>query len=348
MITVLSTQHQLHDCQHEFHRGRLVPCYEIPRRAEIILQAVKSAELGDIVEPDDFGMDPMMAVHDAAYLNFLQTAFEQWKAVHPEDTEVIPHTWCIRRMSQHVPDTIHGKVGFYSFDAGTPMVAGTWEAVRCGANTALTAARLLGKGEPAVFALSRPPGHHAGKDYYGGYCFLNNAAIAAQALRDGGATRVAILDVDYHHGNGTQDIFYDRDDVLVVSLHATPADEYPYFLGYADERGEGAGVGCNLNYALPAGSLWREYLACLENALQNSEAASVDALVVSLGVDTWERDPLSTFQLTTNNLGGIGRIIGQLKLPTLFVMEGGYAVDELGTNVVSVLKGFESTNQVSG
>lgn len=349
MITVFSKDHHLHDCQHEFHRGRLIPCYETPRRAGTILHAVREAELGNIIEPDEFGIEPLIRVHDANYVLFLKEAFEEWTAIHPEDTEIIPHTWCIRRMNQRVPETIYGRVGYYSFDAGTPIVAGTWDAVRCGANTALTAGRLLQDGQPAAFALVRPPGHHAAQDYYGGYCFLNHAAIAAQAFLDGEAKRVAILDIDYHHGNGTQDIFYERDDVLFVSLHASPADEYPYFLGHAEERGAKAGEGFNWNAALPAGTDWSSpvgYRQSMENALDEIASYSADYLVVSLGVDTWEGDPLCTFSLTTRNLGSIGRMIGGLNLPTLFVMEGGYAVDQLGHNVVEVLQGFEQTHSI--
>jgi acetoin utilization deacetylase AcuC-like enzyme len=195
-------------------------------------------------------------------------------------------------------------------------------------------------GERAAFALTRPPGHHAGMDFFGGYCFLNNAALAAQSLRDAGVRRVAVLDVDYHHGNGTQAIFYDRADVFFASIHGDPHTEYPYFLGYADERGEGAGEGCNLNLPLARGSgfaVWREALA---RALKAIAGFGADALVVSLGVDTFEGDPISGFGLRSADYLAVGEDIAAAGLPTVFVFEGGYAVAEVGINTVNVLEGF--------
>jgi acetoin utilization deacetylase AcuC-like enzyme len=206
---------------------------------------------------------------------------------------------------------------------------------------ALTGAEQLRGGARGAFALCRPPGHHAARDLYGGYCFLNNAAIAAQYLRDHGAARVAILDVDYHHGNGTQDIFYDRADVLFVSLHGDPATEFPYFSGYADEMGAGDGAGFNLNFPLPAGTTFGEWRAALAKALQRVREFGADTLVVSLGVDTYMGDPISSFQLDSPDFTAYGSLIGACGLPTLFVLEGGYAVAEIGINVVNVLCGFE-------
>ena len=206
---------------------------------------------------------------------------------------------------------------------------------------ALTGAGLVQAGARAAFALCRPPGHHASRDNFGGYCFLNNAAIAAQRLRDQGAARVAILDVDYHHGNGTQAIFYDRGDVMFVSLHGDPADEYPYFLGYADETGDGDGAGRTRNYPLPRGTAWAAYGPALADAVQQLQAFAPDALVISLGVDTFEQDPISKFKLRHDDYFRIGEAIARVDAPTLFVMEGGYAVDEIGVNAVNVLEGFE-------
>jgi acetoin utilization deacetylase AcuC-like enzyme len=245
-------------------------------------------------------------------------------------------------MAQKRPSSIQGQLGYYSFAGETSISEGFWEAARAAANVALTGADLIKNGERAAFALCRPPGHHAASDLYGGYCFLNNAAIAAQRLRDEGAARVAILDVDFHHGNGTQDIFYHRDDVFFLSLHGDPAEAFPYFLGYADETGRGLGEGFTKNYPMPPKTEFTVWRQALEDALQRIEQFNADALVVSLGVDTFAEDPISFFKLRSEDFTTYGRMIGTLKRPTLFVLEGGYAVSEVGVNVVNVLTGFES------
>jgi acetoin utilization deacetylase AcuC-like enzyme len=233
-------------------------------------------------------------------------------------------------------------MGLFSFDAGTPLTAGTWQAARAGAACAVEAARALASGaERSAFALTRPPGHHAGADFFGGYCFLNNAALAAQTLRDGGFERVAVLDVDYHHGNGTQSIFYDRGDVLTVSLHGDPRTEYPFYLGHADERGAGGGLGFNLNLPLPRGTDFARWRAALGVGTEAIGRFGAQALVVSLGVDTFEGDPISSFALRSADYLQVGSDIAALQLPTVFVFEGGYAVAEVGVNAVNVLEGFE-------
>jgi len=209
------------------------------------------------------------------------------------------------------------------------------------AQTALTGAKIIQDGARSAFALCRPPGHHAAQDMFGGYCFLNNAAIAAQSFRDAGAKRVAVLDVDFHHGNGTQAIFYNREDVLFLSLHGDPEDAFPYFLGGQDETGEGAGEGFNINYPLPPGCPYPKWLGALNDAMSKITSYAPEALVVSLGVDTFERDPISFFKLTSDDFTDYGRRLAKLGLPTLFVMEGGYAVAEIGVNSVNVLDGFE-------
>ena len=226
-------------------------------------------------------------------------------------------------------------------DNGSPLVAGTWAAGKAGADAAASAADLLAQGEHAVFCCTRPPGHHAGADFMGGYCFLNNAAVAAQTLRDAGAARVAILDVDYHHGNGTQSIFYDSADVLFVSLHGDPLTEYPFYLGHADETGSGAGLGFNLNLPLPAGCTAERWLEALGQACQRITSLRCDALVVSLGLDTFAEDPISKFALQADDFTRLGECLGSLRLPAVFVLEGGYAASALGTNAVSVIEGFE-------
>lgn len=339
MITVYSNDHYLQDGKAELHDGKLVSCFEMPRRAELVLARIKSVDLGPILPPQPFGLDAVRRVHAPDFVDFVGTAWSAWTAEHG-DHDALPLNWLAPGMRRKLPDHIDGKLGYYSFDAGTPITAGTWRAITAAANVALTGARLVADGEHGAFALCRPPGHHAGRAYYGGYCFFNNAAIAAQALRDRGAGRVAVLDIDYHHGNGTQEIFYDRSDVFFASLHADPMREYPYFLGYADETGSGAGEGCTANYPLPWGTGWAAYAEALDHALRRIVGFGTEALVVSLGVDTYKGDPISKFLLDSPDFHEIGRHLAGLRLPTLMVLEGGYALDAIGVNAVNVLQGF--------
>jgi acetoin utilization deacetylase AcuC-like enzyme len=338
MLIVHSAAHALHHGRGEFTDGRWMACHEVPARVAMILASVQAAGLGPVVAPGEHGRAPIERVHDPRLVAFVEQAHGIWAATgRPGDA--LPMTWPMRTLRDAEPAVIEGRLGYWCFDAGTPIGPGTWAAAYGSAQVALSgAARLAAEG--TVFALCRPPGHHAAADVYGGYCFLNNAAIAAQALVDAGASRVAILDVDYHHGNGTQAIFQDRADVLFVSIHADPAHEYPFFLGFADERGRRAGEGFTLNLPLPLGTRAPAWMAALEAACARIAAFAPDALVVSLGVDTFALDPISHFQLQTEDYPPIGRRIGALRLPTLVVMEGGYAVDAIGTNVVGVLTGL--------
>lgn len=338
MLTIYSDDHRLHHGKGELNDGELQPCYECPERADQVLAAVRQAQLGDIVTPGEFGLDPVRAVHDARYVDFLQQAWDLW-AAEGRSSDALPLAWPVRGLRALEPDYIDGKLSYYSFDAGTPITAGTWAAITTGANIAVTGATRLLAGDRVAFALSRPPGHHAARDYFGGYCFLNNAAIAAQYLLDNGAARVAILDVDYHHGNGTQSIFYDRNDVLFVSIHADPKQEYPYFLGHADEHGEGDGDGFNLNLPLPWQTGGDAWFAALETGLARVRDFAPDYVVVSLGVDTYVGDPISQFCLESDDYLTMGSRIADLGAPLLFVLEGGYAVADVGTNVANVLVG---------
>ena len=343
MKTIYSDRHHLHQGQLEFYRGELVPCFEKPERADFVLQAVQARGIGPVIEPESFSLAPIERVHAPRYLRFLERAWGMWAALgHTRDA--LPAVWPIRGFRADVePDNFIAQLGLYSFDSGTPFTAGTWEAARTGADIALTAQKLIAGGERAAFALSRPPGHHAGPDFLGGYCFINNAAVAAQAFIDGGAQRVAILDVDYHHGNGTQSIFYERADVLTQSIHGDPKTEYPFYLGHADETGQGAGEGFNANYPLPAGSSNVAWFAALEVACGRIRAHRPEALVISLGVDTFAGDPISQFKLEAPEYRRLGARLAQLGLPTLFVLEGGYAVAEIGDNVAHVLGSFEES-----
>ncbi|MEM7190562.1 MAG: histone deacetylase family protein [Pseudomonadota bacterium] len=341
MKTVYTDRHKLRDAQTELFGGELVPPFECPVRAEHILDRVQERGLGEVISPTAHGMDPLLAVHDAGYLDFLRTCWQEWVADGYKG-EAMSTTAPSRRMTRSTPPrNIDGKIGYYCLAWETAITDGTWEAARSAADVALTAQGLVANGDRAAFALCRPPGHHAAQDMYGGYCFLNNAAIAAQAFRDGGARRVAVLDVDFHHGNGTQAIFYNRPDVMFLSLHGDPEDAFPYFLGGADERGEGAGEGMNVNYPLPEGCTFDKWAQALDDACDCVAAYAPEALIVSLGVDTYENDPISFFKLESEDFRTYGRRLATLGMPTLFVMEGGYAVAEIGVNTVNVLEGFE-------
>jgi acetoin utilization deacetylase AcuC-like enzyme len=339
MLTVYSEDHRRQHGRAELTGGALVPCFEKPERADIILDRVRAAGLGDIVAPDRFGVEPILRVHAPDYVDFLRTAWDEWTRVG-RSHDALPLVWLAPGMRRILPDTIDGRLSYYSFDAGTPITEGTWVAVTGAVDVALSAAARVQAGARAVFGLCRPPGHHAGSSFYGGYCFLNNAAVAAQWLRDRGAGRVAVLDVDYHHGNGTQEIFYRRGDVLTVSLHADPRHDFPFFLGHADETGEGDGEGANLNLPLPRGTAWDTYRTALDTALARVRDFAPDVLVVSFGADTFEKDPISKFRLVHDDYVRMGEAIGRLGLPTVVLMEGGYAVAELGINVANFLSGI--------
>ncbi|RCI71989.1 histone deacetylase family protein, partial [Pseudomonas aeruginosa] len=217
MLTIYSDDHRLHHGRHELIGGQFTPCFEKPSRADMVLDRVKAVGLGEVRAPRDFGLEPIRRVHSEGFVRFLQNAWQDWLATG-RSHDMLPIAWPTRRLRQTEPDNIDGRLGYYSFDAGAPITAGTWQAITSSANVALSGQSELANGARSVFSLCRPPGHHAAADYMGGYCFFNNAAIAAQAFLDRGAGRVAILDVDYPHGNGTQDIFYDRADVLFTSL----------------------------------------------------------------------------------------------------------------------------------
>ena len=343
MLTVYSDDHQLHRGKFELSDGELLPCFECPERADFVLESIRRASLGDIIEPDNFGLDPVLRVHDARFVEFLQAAWDLW-AAEGRNCDALPLNWAVRGMRQIEPEHIDGKLSYFSFDAGTPITSGTWRAVTSAANVALTgAAKLLG-GEGCVFSLCRPPGHHVSADVYGGYCYLNNAAIAAQHLLDQDASKVAILDVDYHHGNGTQSIFYGRDDVLFVSIHGDPDQEFPYFLGRSDETGEGAGNGYNVNFPLRWQSSAKAWFDALEKGCALVDDYAPDYVVISLGVDTYIEDPISEFRLITEDYLKMGSRIAKLGVPMLFVLEGGYAVDAIGTNVANVLIAASGAN----
>ena len=325
-----------HAPQSEFFNGALHPAAEHPGRVDAILES-----LGATDAPADRGMEPLLRVHPADYLGFLESAHSDWRAPGRQG-DAFPYTFPVVARRALDLERIDAKLGRYSFDTSTPITEGTWQSAYWSAQTALAALQTVIDDERSAFALCRPPGHHAGADYLGGYSYLNNAAIAAEAALAAGRARVAILDVDYHHGNGTQQIFYERADVLTISLHADPRQEFPYFLGHADERGHGAGEGYHANLPLPWGTEWPEYEVAMDAAVKRILAHGAEVLVISLGLDTFEHDPISRFKLQHEDYLRMGEKIASCDVPTLFVMEGGYAVDALGVNTVNVLKGFEA------
>lgn len=339
MKTVYSEKHALHHPDIELAEGKFIENFEKPGRAHYVLDYVQKRNFGPVVAPDSFTLETVLNVHDPRYVEFLQEVNDRWTAFGRSGT-IFPTVFCAQNLNAKQPDSILGQLGYFIADGCVPITPTTWEAVQDSAFVALTAQKLIANGEKSAFALCRPPGHHASARLAAGYCYLNNAAIAAQAFLDQGAKRVAILDVDYHHGNGTQDIFYTRDDVLFLSIHADPLVDYPFFLGHNDETGAGKGAGYNVNYALPHGTDYAAWKAALLDSLKKIAAYKPDALIISLGVDTYKGDPISKFKLESDDFTDMGAHIATLGLPTLFVMEGGYAIAEVGLNATNVLGGF--------
>ncbi|MFN0115916.1 MAG: histone deacetylase family protein [Paracoccaceae bacterium] len=341
MKTFYSEDHRLHFPQGELSGGQFVTPYERPSRVEYVLRRLKERGLTDIADPGPCDMGPVRGLIDADFLAFLETAWGEWKAAGCAG-EIIAANVPTRRMNMdRIPRYIDGKVGYYCHASETAITAGTWRAALSSMATAQAAQRHVAAGARAAFALCRPPGHHATTDQYGGYCFLNNAAVVAQMFREGGAARVAVLDIDFHHGNGTQDIFYRRGDVFFASLHGAPEDAYPYYLGYGDEAGEGPGEGTNLNLPMLPGTGYGTWSAALDHAIKRIGEWGAEALVVSLGVDAFKDDPISFFRLASPDFEDAGRRIGKMGLPTVFCFEGGYAIEAVGVNAVNVLEGFE-------
>jgi acetoin utilization deacetylase AcuC-like enzyme len=319
----------------ELQNGALVPHAESQARVDAI-----NSVLPDLQIPADFGLDPILAIHDPAYVDFLKRAHDDWLAAgRPGDA--FPYVFPVRGRRPLKLSRIDAELGQYAYDCGTPVAAGTWETVYWSVQSALSGLMHVLNGAQSAFAFCRPPGHHAGRDYMGGYSYLNTAAIAVARAQANGVGRVAVLDVDYHHGNGTQDIFYDRGDVLTVSLHADPKMDYPFYWGHADETGSGQGDGFNINLPMPRGTVWSDYKTTLQHALERVEAFDPELLIVPYGADTYVRDPISCFSIETADYTEMARTIAALGKPTLICMEGGYALDALGANVSAFLKGFE-------
>ena len=334
MLCFFDPQQLSHDPPNELHNGSFVAYAETPSRA-----ATVAAALGMTEPPHDFGMAPLLAVHDADYLAFLREAPVLWREAG-RSGEAIPYVWPVVGRRPLRLNRIDALLGRYSFDATTPITSDTWRAAYWSAQSSIAATHAVLAGRAAAFAVCRPPGHHAGTDYFGGYCHLNNAAVAAQVARDAGVPRVAILDIDYHHGNGTQDIFWRRGDVFYASVHADPATDYPFYWGHADEVGEGEGAYTTLNLPLPRGTTLTEFRPALATLLDAIARFGPGMLVVSFGADTWDGDPIADFALPTSGYSQIAADISARRWPTVIVLEGGYATDALGANVAAFLAGF--------
>jgi acetoin utilization deacetylase AcuC-like enzyme len=342
MKTFLSEDHRLHFSQAELSGGEFVTPYERPSRVEYVLHRLKDRGFPGVTDPGAVDMGPVRRLLAPGFLSFLETAWDEWKA-EGYGGEVITTAMPTRhqRLTQ-VPRCIDGRVGYYCHASETAITDGTWAAALSSMASAQAGQRAVAGGARVAFTLCRPPGHHATADQFGGHCFLNNAAVVADIFVADGAKRVAILDIDFHHGNGTQQIFYGRGDVLFASLHGNPMDMYPYYAGFADETGTGAGEGTSLNYPMPPNTPYGPWAEALDHAIARIRAWGADALVVSLGVDAYKDDPISFFKLDSPDFTDCGQHIGRMGLPTVFCMEGGYAIEQVGVNTVNVLEGFEN------
>ena len=339
MKAFLDDRQRAHDPKHFMANGTVLPNPEQPRRVEVLKAGAEAAGC-TFTAPDDHGQGPIAAIHSAEYLTFLRTIHTRWRRMPDAGAEVIPNIHPDRREASY-PRSAVGQAGYHQADTACPISDGTWQSVYWSAQTALSAAAAVQAGDRAVYALSRPPGHHAFGDLAGGFCFLNNAAIAAEWLRAQGR-RVAILDVDVHHGNGTQGIFYARADVLTVSIHADPVRFYPFFWGHAHERGEGVGLGANLNLPLARGTGDDDFLRTLDRALERVADFGTDVLIIALGLDAHEGDPLKGLAVTTPGFKRIGAAIAATGLPLVLVQEGGYLSPDLGHNLTRLLDGVGS------
>ncbi len=334
-----------HDPDRYFRRGSIVTHPEQADRYAILRDAVSRAH--DVSEPGDHGLEPILAVHDAGYIAFLRETWDRRHELPGIGDEVLSGHFSRPHMHTR-PEGLLGLLGYYTADTSTPIRAGTWEAIHAGAQVAVeTADAALEDG--VAYALCRPPGHHAYADSAGGFCFLNNSGIAARrmqarvAAREGRPARVAILDIDVHHGNGTQGIFYESADVLTISIHADPANYFPYYAGYAEEAGAGAGIGYNVNFPLPHGEGDGAFHCAIEKGLARIAEYAPDALVVALGLDASEHDPIGALKVTTPGFERAAGLIAAAGLPTALVQEGGYLCDALPDNLAAFLSGFEGS-----
>ncbi|MBC8269548.1 MAG: histone deacetylase family protein [Rhodospirillaceae bacterium] len=345
MKIIFHEDQRLHDPKHYLSSGAVRANPEVPGRIDALLAG--GAELGlDVVSPDDNKVAPIAAIHSSEYLTFLKNIYGRWQRIEGASEEVIPNIHPDRRNAGY-PKSAVGQAGYHMTDTSCPISDQTWHSAYWAAQSAVSAADQIIKGDTSAYALCRPPGHHAFPDMAGGFCFLNNTAIAAQRCLSNGL-RPAIVDVDLHHGNGTQGVFYNRSDVLTVSVHADPERYYPFFWGYAQERGAGEGQGSNLNLPIPRGSGDDVFQKALSVGLQRVRDFGANVLVVALGLDAFEGDPFGGLSVTTPGFSQIAAACAGLGLPTIIVQEGGYLCPELGENLKSFLGGFLDAHSVVG
>ena len=348
MRVFASPKHRLHDPDRELESSAFQAPFENPHRAEVIRAALDADGTFDVSEPGEWGTAPIAAVHDAGLVRFLASAWAEYQLEQGPTHDVVPDVFAMSRLREGMgdgpsPGKVSAQLGWWCYETTTPITEGTYEAARSAVDVALTAADAVVSGERAAYGLCRPPGHHAATGLYGGYCFFNNAAIAAHHIATTTASRVTVLDVDYHHGNGTQQIFYGRDDVQFVSLHGDPARAYPYHTGFADETGAGRGSGATLNVPLPARTDDVAYLGALERSLDAVDAFDPAVVIVSLGVDTFVDDPMCDLSVTTDGFGRCGSAVAARGRPLVILQEGGYADAALGANVTAWLRGVTAS-----
>jgi acetoin utilization deacetylase AcuC-like enzyme len=348
---VYSDTHAQHAPEHDVQAGLAAPHVEQPARVERILEALSNDGSFRLEQQTEHGVGPIEAVHDGGLIAFLRDAWQGWRAAGAT-AEMFPDTILHPGLREGMdpranePATPVAQLGFWCFDTGTPIMPGTYPAARGAVDVALTAMDLVLNGERIAYGLCRPPGHHAAHSVYGGFCYFNNAAIAAQYAVQRTGARVAVLDLDYHHGNGIQQIFYQRSDVLFVSLHADPGRAYPYFTGSAAETGAGPGLGATRNIALPVGATDQLYLSALDDALEALIRFAPALTIVSLGLDTYAQDPLGDFSLSTPVYAECGRRAASAANRLVVLQEGGYYLPRLGENVRQWLVGAESTYRI--
>jgi acetoin utilization deacetylase AcuC-like enzyme len=347
MRVVRSDTHRLHDPVQEVQWGRMVNLYERAVRADNIAAALAADARFTLVDPVEHGTDPITAVHDPGLVAFLATAWHDIQRLHPQ-VDVMPDTMLHPALREGMgpgrdPSSPLALLGKWCWETMTPLTEGSYPAARAGVDIALTATAFVLGGDRVAYGLCRPPGHHAPRSAYGGYCFFNNAAVVAHHVASTTGTRVSVLDVDYHHGNGTQQIFYERADVQYVSLHGDPDHAYPYFTGFADETGTGRGSGTNLNLPLAPRTGDDAYLAALSLGLDAIDAFDPALVVASLGVDTYCTDPLGDLEVTTDGFERCGALVGARRRPVVVLQEGGYDIARIGENVRRWLVGIDGT-----
>jgi acetoin utilization deacetylase AcuC-like enzyme len=337
-MIVITTDHAAHDPDRFTLAGDVRRYWEIPARADALLGALRAGGLA--TKPAGaHGLGPIARIHDRDYLTFLETAFNRYQALPAPGPILRAQAYAVRHKA-HRPDALLGQAGWYLSSASAPVVEATWTAALGSADAAIDAADAVLAGDRHAYALCRPPGHHAHTDMAGGFCYLNNAAIAAQRMLDAGNGPIAILDFDVHHGNGTQQIFYRRDDVFYVSVHGDPATLYPWYAGYADETGEGRGLGWNLNLPLSPGTQDAAFAAAVGQGLDAIAATKPAALIVSVGFDAQAGDPAANLAVNAAGFEAVGRQVAEAGLPTVLIQEGGYLVERLGANLTAFLTGF--------